>query len=84
MTPKEEKRIYYKKKLLYLLIVILIEFLLYTLFYITFSLINSMYEIPPYIRFICLIVFFPITYYLTSILAHGRFVDTLINGSENK
>lgn len=82
MTPKEEKRIYQKKKLLYLLIIILIEFVLYTFFYIIFSLFNSMIELPPVVRFICLVLFFPITYYLTSVLAKGQFVDRIIN--ENK
>ncbi len=80
MTPQEEKRIYRLRKIIYLLMVIMIEIVVYTLLYVVFSLINYLHEFNPYLRFIILIVFFPLSYYITSYLAHSKLVDEVVNG----
>lgn len=80
MTPKEEKRIFFTRKIIYFFLVVMIEILVYTLLYVLFSLINYLYEFHPYIRVVVLLLFFPLSYYLTSILAHSKLVDEVVNG----
>ena len=79
MTPKEEKRKYRTRKLVYLLLVILIEILIYALLYVIFSLMNYLYELHPYIRLTVLILLFPISYYISNILLHSKLIDEIVN-----
>ena len=80
MSPKEEKRIYYTRKIVYFLLVVLLEILVYTFLYLLFSLINYLHEFHPYLRVVVLIVLFPISYYLTGIIAHSKLIDEIVNG----
>lgn len=74
MTPKEEKRITTLRKARYFLLALAVYCAVYILLYVMLSFIHTLFYINPYLRIVCLLLFFVIAAALSSrILRLGFF-----------
>ena len=78
MTPQEEKKSLRKKKWVFFFLVIFIEFAIFTLFFLIYSLLNVVLNLSPYLYLFFLVLLLPLSMWLTAILARSKLVDIIM------